>query len=464
MEAARGRPRRPAPPPLLRRPRGRWRRRPADVDDVRESRRRERREPHRRPARGRPRRRRRVQVGGFVVEIVAGHGPFSAGDGAAEPRGYCLALPVPPPSDEVAGEDGARLSLESGPMAVRTWTALSPHAQQRALEIAPGALTWTVLLVPLIVAFAIRFNDPADLWILELGAVLLDAYWFLRTAVTVFWVWRSLKRAAPRGGGGLVGRVPATGDAGGHPRSQRHHPLRPHPHLHRALRGAPRHRRGARDQRYPDQLKVCAIITRATDIAGCDNVRRLQPRARPPIPRLHPHQGPAAARDRGGQVGRHVLRRSGAAPALRPAGARSGAHPGHRPRLRLPPAPSVLRPHHLELPARGPPADLDLATGAGLPQQPLEGAGGGQGDGHRGDPVADVPSPAPRSPGDVLLLHHVDEAADRGGLLGQRRHPRGLAVLLEGLLPLRRGAQGAARLPAGVRRRTPARATTPPPT
>ena len=55
--------------------------------------------------------------------------------------------------------------------------SLSPHQQQRLLEIVPGALTWFVLLVPVLTAFAIRLNDPGMLWILGVGAVVLDLYW-----------------------------------------------------------------------------------------------------------------------------------------------------------------------------------------------------------------------------------------------------------------------------------------------
>src|SRR5579863_1511882 len=69
---------------------------------------------------------------------------------------------------------------------------LSQHTQQRLLEILPGALTWFALLVPVVVAFAIRLNDPGMLWILGVGAVLLDMYWLVRTTVTVICVRRTM--------------------------------------------------------------------------------------------------------------------------------------------------------------------------------------------------------------------------------------------------------------------------------
>jgi hypothetical protein len=80
-------------------------------------------------------------------------------------------------------------------MIARRWPAApSPAVQRRLLEILPGALTWTVLLVPVIVAFAIRLNDPTKLWVLGVGAILLDLYWFARTTLTVRSVRRSLRR------------------------------------------------------------------------------------------------------------------------------------------------------------------------------------------------------------------------------------------------------------------------------
>ena len=54
-------------------------------------------------------------------------------------------------------------------------------------------MTWLALLVPVVAAFAIRLNDPGMLWILGVGAVLLDAYWLVRTTVTVSGVRKTLK-------------------------------------------------------------------------------------------------------------------------------------------------------------------------------------------------------------------------------------------------------------------------------
>jgi cellulose synthase/poly-beta-1,6-N-acetylglucosamine synthase-like glycosyltransferase len=177
---------------------------------------------------------------------------------------------------EAAGEGGDRLRIESASMAVRTWPALSPHAQQRLLEIIPGAFTWAILLTPLIIAFAIRLNDPADLWVIGLGAVLLDAYWFLRAAVTVYWMWRTLAQLryveAQDWWAECQGFQPAAGATG--PGDITHCALIPtYTERYEVLRATVD---ALVAQDYPEHLKVCAIITRETDLGGIENVNRLR--------------------------------------------------------------------------------------------------------------------------------------------------------------------------------------------
>ncbi|MGA8016969.1 MAG: glycosyltransferase family 2 protein [Candidatus Dormiibacterota bacterium] len=161
-------------------------------------------------------------------------------------------------------------------VAVRTWSTLSPHAQKRVLEILPGALSWTVLGVPLIIAFAIRLNDPADLWILGLGAVLLDAYFFVRTAVTVYWVWRTLQelRRVQAVDWWVECQALEVRDGAPSPDGITHCALIPtYTERYAVLRATVQ---ALADQNYPDHLKVCAIITRVTDTHGIENVARLR--------------------------------------------------------------------------------------------------------------------------------------------------------------------------------------------
>ena len=155
---------------------------------------------------------------------------------------------------------------------------LSAHAQQRVLEILPGALTWLVLLVPVVTAFAIRLNDPSMLWILGAAAILLDLYWFGRTTFTVRCVRRSLAtlEATQRFDWGaycaaLEHELPA-----GVPRPSEvvHCALIPtYTERYEVLRATVA---ALAAQTVPASQRICAIITRVTDLGGIENVARLR--------------------------------------------------------------------------------------------------------------------------------------------------------------------------------------------
>ena len=156
--------------------------------------------------------------------------------------------------------------------------SLSAHAQRRLLEILPGALTWFVLLVPVLTAFAIRLNDPSMLWILGVGAILLDLYWFGRTTFTVRCVRRSLKalEATQRFDWWAYCQALETELPPGGPRPSQvvHCALIPtYTERYEVLRATVE---ALVKQSYPDRQRVCAIITRVTDHGGIENVTRLR--------------------------------------------------------------------------------------------------------------------------------------------------------------------------------------------
>jgi len=157
-------------------------------------------------------------------------------------------------------------------------TPLSDHAQQRLLEIVPGALTWFVLLVPVLTAFAIRLNDPSQLWILGVGAVVLDLYWFARTTYTVRCVRRSLRDLEVTQAIDWWERcqeLEVALDAGApRPSQVVHCALIPtYTERYELLRATVE---ALANQNYPQHLRVCAIITRVTDHGGIENVERLR--------------------------------------------------------------------------------------------------------------------------------------------------------------------------------------------
>src|SRR2546428_13521542 len=62
---------------------------------------------------------------------------------------------------------------------------------QRALEVAPGALTWTILIAPLVASFIFA---PY----IAFAIFLMDIYWVIRTATVVLGIrrtYRQMKRA-----------------------------------------------------------------------------------------------------------------------------------------------------------------------------------------------------------------------------------------------------------------------------
>ena len=156
------------------------------------------------------------------------------------------------------------------------WRRLSPHARQRLLEIVPGALTWTVLLTPVAVAFAIRLNDPTKLWVLGVGAIVLDIYWAARTYYTVRAVKASRRVMQETEAVDWWERCSALEDVAGrpHPTDVVHCALIPtYTERYEVLRATVA---ALAAQNYPDQQRICAIITRVTDTGGWENVARLR--------------------------------------------------------------------------------------------------------------------------------------------------------------------------------------------
>lgn len=161
-------------------------------------------------------------------------------------------------------------------IACRWPVSLSPAAQRRLLEILPGALTWLVLLTPVAVAFGIRLTDPTRLWLLGVGAILLDCYWFLRTTVTVRSVRRTLRRLAAAEATDWWTHCLEMEVAAGapDPREVVHCALVPtYTESYEVLRSTVA---ALAEQNYPDQQRVVAIITRVTDRGGWENVARLR--------------------------------------------------------------------------------------------------------------------------------------------------------------------------------------------
>ncbi|HEY9286567.1 MAG TPA: glycosyltransferase family 2 protein [Candidatus Dormibacteraeota bacterium] len=140
---------------------------------------------------------------------------------------------------------------------------------QRALEIAPGALTWTILIAPIVASFLFA---PY----IALAIFVIDIYWFVRTAVVVLGIrstYRKMK-AARRIDWWQRCLELTPGPAQPDPRRIVHAVLIPtYTEPYAILRETVR---AIAEAEYPAENKVVAIITRESDRPGWENVRRLQ--------------------------------------------------------------------------------------------------------------------------------------------------------------------------------------------
>lgn len=167
----------------------------------------------------------------------------------------------------------------TGPRMVarRAWSVPSwPRLSQRLLEILPGALTWTILLSPPTAAFLIRLVDPTKLWLLGGASIALDVYWLVRTTLTVRAVRRSFREIERVEGTDWWAECRRLEPAPGAPRPDEvvHCALIPtYTEPYEVLRATVE---ALASQNYPPHLRVVAIITRTTDLAGIENVTRLR--------------------------------------------------------------------------------------------------------------------------------------------------------------------------------------------
>jgi hypothetical protein len=140
---------------------------------------------------------------------------------------------------------------------------------QRALEIAPGAITWTILIVPVVASLIFA---PY----IAYAIFAVDVYWFIRTAVVVLGIRTTYRKMRAAMATDWWQRCLALEQPAGTPNPKQivHAVLiptytEPYPILRETVRAIA-------EADYPEENKVVGIITRETDLAGWENVRRLQ--------------------------------------------------------------------------------------------------------------------------------------------------------------------------------------------
>ncbi len=161
----------------------------------------------------------------------------------------------------------------------RDLTVRPPRRQrieQRLWEMVPGLTVWLILATPLAVGFVITFTNFEDLWLLGLFAVILDSYWLVKLVHTFRYVLRGIRLLEAAQAVDWAERLTTLPTIPGDPQPEEiiHAFLIPtyterYETLHATVSAL-----AAAD--YPNQNKICAIITRETDLEGCLNVERLQ--------------------------------------------------------------------------------------------------------------------------------------------------------------------------------------------
>src|SRR6202049_3219452 len=140
---------------------------------------------------------------------------------------------------------------------------------QRALEVAPGALTWTILITPVVASFVFAPYIAAAIFV-------IDIYWFIRTGTVVIGIrstYRQMKRAMLEDWWQRCLAL-TVGPGAPDPRRIVHAVLIPtYTEPCEILRETIR---ASADADYPAENKVVAIITRESDRPGWENVGRLQ--------------------------------------------------------------------------------------------------------------------------------------------------------------------------------------------
>ncbi|MGH7610769.1 MAG: glycosyltransferase family 2 protein [Candidatus Dormibacteria bacterium] len=142
--------------------------------------------------------------------------------------------------------------------------------------MAPGLTVWVILVAPLCVGFAITFANFEYLWVLGAFAVILDTYWLVKLVHTFRYVLKGIRllEAAQREDWGVRLAELGVGPDGFPAQGITHAFLIPtYTESYETLHGTVA---ALAASQYPRELKICAIITRETDLQGGQNVARLQ--------------------------------------------------------------------------------------------------------------------------------------------------------------------------------------------
>src|SRR5881628_234725 len=164
------------------------------------------------------------------------------------------------------------MSVAAAPPVPPAWARALRQFGARSFEAAPGAFTWIMLFAPAWIP--IVFKLPGAIFV-AIVVLIFDAYWVLRAVSVVTGVYSTMLRMRRdmRKDWLALCRQPALG-AGADPLQFLHLCVvptytEPYHVLERTVQAIV-------DANYPDELKLIGIITRETDKPGWENVARLR--------------------------------------------------------------------------------------------------------------------------------------------------------------------------------------------
>jgi cellulose synthase/poly-beta-1,6-N-acetylglucosamine synthase-like glycosyltransferase len=153
-----------------------------------------------------------------------------------------------------------------GPSALR-------QAGDRLLEVAPGLVTWMLLLAPAWIPQVFAFNGA---FAVAVAVLVFDVYWFLRAFIVITGIWSTYFKMRRDMRTDWLARCRADPLPAGCPDPLSYHHLSIIPTYTEPYHVLEQTCRAIVDADYPKERKLIGIITRVTDEPGWANVARLR--------------------------------------------------------------------------------------------------------------------------------------------------------------------------------------------
>ena len=144
----------------------------------------------------------------------------------------------------------------------------------RLLEVAPGLVTWTLLLAPAWIPLLFASDGAIAV---AIAVLVFDVYWFFRSFTVIVGIWSTyFKMRRDMGIDWLARCREPVPEGATEPLSYYHLSIIPtYTEPYRVLEKTVE---AILDANYPDELKLVGVITRVTDTPGAENVARLRER------------------------------------------------------------------------------------------------------------------------------------------------------------------------------------------